>query len=129
MENLALIKPKTKKMKPITRRRHNYIYLLSAILLAITSLYILKNYPPFYQIPFMNVGIPILPLFFLSLAGFIYSLLTFIFIQKTQGIIVSFFIILYLILRILGLTHWAFGVIVLVLFIISEVYILKKNKI
>ena len=128
MENLALAKPKPKKIKPIARRRRNYIYLLLAILLAIFTLYIIKNLPPSYMIPIGNFGIPILPIFLLTLAGFIYSLLTFIFIQKTQGILVSFFIIIYLILRLLGLTHWVFGILILIIFIASETITLKKPK-
>lgn len=127
MENLALTKPKPSKLKPIARRRRNYIYLLLAILFAIFALYIIKNFPPFYKFPVMNIGIPVLPVFLITLAGFIYSILTFIFIQKTQGILVSFFIIIYLVLRLLGLTHWGFGVIILILFIVSEIYILKKK--
>lgn len=128
MENLAKIKAKPAKIKPIARRRRNYIYLLLAILLAISLLYILKNLPPSFAIPVSNTAIPILPIFFLLLIGFIYSLLTFIFIKKTQGILISFFIIIYLILRLLGLTHWVFGAIILILFIISEFFIFKKAK-
>lgn len=115
------------KMRPIARRRRNYVYLLFSILLAIALMYVIKNLPPSYMIPVMNFGFPILPVFFLLLAGFIYSLLTFIFIQKTQGILVAFFVILYLILRLLGLTHPIFAVIILVLFIVSEFIILKKK--
>lgn len=126
MENLALAKPKTKKLKPIARRRRNYIYLLLAILFAISTLYIVRNLPPSERLLIMNIGIPILPLFFLSLTGFIYSLLTFIFIKKTQGILISFFVIIYLILRLIGLTHWAFGAIILILFLITEILILKR---
>ena len=127
MENLALTKVKPKKIKPIARRRRNYIYILLAILLAIALMYIVKNLPPSYAIPVSNLKMPILPIFFLAFAGFIYSLLTFIFIQKTQGILISFFVILYLILRLLGLTHWGFGIIILALFITSEVFILRKK--
>ena len=115
------------KLRPIARRRRNYVYLLLTILLSIALMYVVKNLPPSSIIPVMEFGIPILPIFFLLIAGFIYTLLTFIFIQKTQGILVSFFVILYLILRLLGLTHWGFGIIIFALFIVSEIIILRKK--
>ena len=127
MENLALEKPTPKKIKPIARKRHNYIYLLIVILFGIITIYIIKTFPPTYKIPIQSVELPILPLFFISLVGFIFSALTFIFIKKTQGIIVSIFVVTYLILRLIGLTHWIFLILVIALFITTELFIFRKK--
>lgn len=127
MENLLKSQRELPKPRPIARKRHNYIYLLLSILFGILTVYIFYNFPPGYKFPISEIEIPVLPIFFISLAGFIFSLLTFIFIQKTQGLIVSFFVILYLIIRIMGLTHWIFALLVVALFITSELFILKKR--
>jgi hypothetical protein len=127
MENLARSRRKPPKVKPIARKRHNYIYLFLAILLGIGIGYIFINFPPSYKIPIQNFGLPILPFFLLAIAAFIYSTLTFIFIQKTQGILASVFITVYLILRIIGLTHWIFLALLLALFIAIELFLYKKK--
>ena len=127
MEKLARSRRKVPKLKPIARKRHNFLYLLLAMLFGIITGYLLYSFPPTYKFPLSSIQIPILPLFLVSLAGFIFSSLTFIFIQKTQGIIVSFFVVLYLILRLIGLTHWIFLGLILALFITVELFIFKKK--
>jgi hypothetical protein len=127
MDNVRKSRLQPPKLKPIARRRRNYVYLLLAILLAILTLYIVKTYPPFYKFPFKPIEISIVPIFFIVLGGFLYTLLSFIFIKKTQAILITFFIILYFILRLLGLTHWAFGIIIILLFVASEYFILLKK--
>ncbi len=127
MEKLQKSRRKTEKVRPIARKRHNFIYLLLAILLGILTVYLFLNFPPNYKFPISNFGIPVLPIFLATLTAFIFSLLTFIFIQKTQGIIISLLLLLYLILRLLGLTHWLFALLFLALFITVELFILKKK--
>ena len=127
MEKLVRSRRKVPKLKPIARKRHNYLYLLLAILFGIILGYLFYNFPPTHKFYVSKLQIPFLPLFLISLTGFIFSSLTFIFIQKTQGIIVSVFIILYLILRLIGLTHWIFAVLFIALFITTELFILKKK--
>lgn len=127
MENLLKSRRKNPKLKPIARKRHNFVYLLLAILLGILTVYIFINYPPTYKIPLWKIQIPIIPIFLATLSGFIFSTLTFIFIQKTQGIIISIFVIAYLILRLVGLNHWIFLVLFGALFITTELFIFKKK--
>lgn len=131
MEKLARSRRKIPKLKPIARRRHNYIYLFLAILFGIATMYLIYNFPPSFKFHLSKYNIPIqlpvIPFFLISLAGFIYTTLTFIFIQRTQGIIVSLFIISYLIIRLLGLTHWVFGGLFIALFITAELFIFKKK--
>ncbi|MEK9176532.1 MAG: hypothetical protein AAB520_03750 [Patescibacteria group bacterium] len=116
-----------RKVRPIARKRHNYVYLLLSILLAISTAYLFINFSPDYKFTISNFGIPVLPLFFASLISFTFTSLTFFFIQKTQGIIISTLILFYLILRLLGLTHWIFAIMFLSLFITAELFVLKKK--
>jgi hypothetical protein len=127
MENLEKSRRKLPKPRPISRRRHNFIYLLLGILFAILTIYILFTFPPSSKLAVGNIGIPIIPIFLVSLTGFIFCTFTFIFIQKTQGILIGIFVILYLILRMIGLTHWIFLVLVLGLFTAVEFFIFKKK--
>lgn len=134
MDKLIKSRIKTEKPRPIARRRHNYFYLLLAILLGILTGYLFLNFPPNYkfQIPALsiggsNFGIPVLPIFLASLTGFIFSTITFIFIQKTQGIIISLSVLFYLILRLSGLTHWIFAAMIIALFITAELFVLNKK--
>ncbi|GEM_PF-2705588 len=116
-----------RRLRPIARKRHNFVYLLLAILLTILTVYLFINFPPDYRFAVSNFGVPILPIFLVSLTGFIFSTFTFIFIQKTQGLIISFLILIYLILRLLGLTHWIFLFLFLALFITIELFVVKKK--
>ncbi|KKQ34316.1 MAG: hypothetical protein US51_C0043G0004 [Microgenomates group bacterium GW2011_GWA2_37_6] len=116
-----------RKVRPIARKRHNFVYLLLAILFAILTGYIFLNFPPDYKFEIANIEIPILPIFLVSLTGFIFSACTFIFIQKLQGFIISSFILFYLVLRLIDLIHWIFAVMFLALFITVELFVLKKK--
>lgn len=127
MENLIRSRRKPPKLKPIARKRHNYIYLFLAILFGIATAYLIYTFPPSYKIPASTIQISIIPLFLISLTGLIYTALTFIFIQKTQGILFTVFIISYLALRLIGLTHWIFIIMFIALFITAELFVLKKK--
>ncbi len=116
-----------RKVRPIARKRHNFVYLLLAILFAISCGYIFLNFPPDYKFAVSSFMLPILPIFLASLLGFIFSSLTFVFIQKTQGIIISSFLLLFLILRLVGLDHWIFAILLLALFITAELFVIKKK--
>ena len=114
-------------MRPIARKRHNYLYLLFAILLAIITAYLFVNFPPYHKFQIANLGIPILPIFFTLLGLLIFSLSTFIFIQKNHGVIITLVALVYLLMRAIGLTHWIFLVLVLGLLIALELFIIKKK--
>lgn len=127
MDRLQRSRRELPKPRPIARRRHNYIYLLLGILFGITTIYLFFNFPPTYKFGAMDFAIPILPIFLISLVGFIFCSLTFFFREKIQGIIVSTFVVLYLILRLIGLTHWIFLLLTVALFITAELFVLKKK--
>ena len=127
MDKLQRSRRELPKPRPIARKRHNYIYLLLGILFAVATIYLVVNFPPTYKFGAMDFAIPILPIVLISLVGFIFCTLTFFFREKTQGIIVSAFVILYLILRLIGLTHWIFAVLSIALFVTAELFVLKKK--
>ena len=118
---------KSNKLKPIARKRRNYIYLLFSILFAISTGYIFFNFPPDYKFYISNFGIPVLPIFFISFATFIFSLITFIFKSRLQGLIFALFLIFCLILRLTVLKHWLFLALILALFATTELFIHKKK--
>ena len=116
-----------RRLRPIAKKRRNYLYLLLAILFAIITGYIFINFPPGYEFQIMNLGIPILPIFFTLFGLLIFSTTTFLFIQKNHGVVITIFVMSYILMRILGFTHWIFGVMFLALFITVELFILKKK--
>ncbi len=115
------------KLSPIARKRHNYIYLILAILFGVATAYLFINYPPEYSFQLSNIGIPTLPIFLFCFIAAIFTALTFVFIQKTQGLIVSSLVLVFLLMRLAGLTHWIFALLLLALFIVLE-FIVYKQK-
>ncbi len=115
------------KVTPIARKRHNYVYLLLSVLFGILTSYIFLTFPPNYKFLTSNLGVPIFPIFFASLIILIFSFLTFIFIKKIQGIVVSVIFSAFLVLRLIGLTHWIFALLLLALLITIEVFLYKQK--
>lgn len=116
-----------RKLKPIARKRHNYVYLLFAILFSIILTYLIINSSPNQPIEFKGLGIPTKPLFLISIFGFLYSLFTFILIQRIQGLLIAGFTTAYISLRFIGLTHWLFLILFIALFATLELFLLKKK--
>ncbi len=134
MDNLAHSRKKRPKIKPIARKRHNYAYLLASILLSILISYLFVNFSPYhkFQVPALpaggsNISIPILPIFFTLLGILIFSISTFLFIQKQHGVVLTLTILGYLLMRLIGLTHWIFLILVIGLLITVELFIIKKK--
>lgn len=115
------------KIKPIARKRRNFVYLLLSILIFIGLSYLFFNFSPNSPIEFIGIGIPTKPIFLGLIFGFLYSLFTFIFIKKEQGLLIAGFTTVYLLLRFIGLTHWLFLILFVALFITLEIFILKKK--
>ncbi len=116
-----------RKIRPIARKRRNYLFPLLGILFAIVAIYIFFSFAPESKLAIANFGIPILPIFLVSLTLFIYSLFRFIFINKTQALLFSVLLLFYLILRLIGLTHWIFAALFLALFVTIEIFLYRKK--
>lgn len=116
-----------RKIKPIARRRRNFLYFLLAILFAIITGYIFLSFAPDQKIQIQKMGIPILPFFLISFFILLYSILRFIFIYASHAFSFSIIFMAFLIFRIFGLTHWIFTLLFLSLFVSLE-YLLAKKK-
>lgn len=126
MDNLQKTRLKN-KTKPISRRRHNYAYLLLAILFSIILTYLVVNTSPNQPLAIKSIEIPTRPLFLLSILGLLYSAFTFLLIKKIQGVLIAGFTTLYILLRFIGLTHWIFLILFIALFVTTETFLLKKK--
>ena len=127
MDKLPKTRPSAPKLRPIARKRHNYLFLLLAILSGILTIYLIVSSPPEESINLQYFTISIIPIFFISLSIFIFSLGSFLFFRPIQGIIFVIFILSYIAMRLIGLTHWIFLLLVITLFITIEFMILKKK--
>lgn len=115
------------KKTSINFRNHNFIYLLFFILFIIITSYIIYNFPPNHNFNIINLSIPVFPFFLIFLSLSIFSLFTFLFIRKLQGFLFSAFILFYIFLKLLGLTHFIFAILLIALFITIQIFIFKKK--
>lgn len=116
-----------RKLKPIAKKRRNFVFFLLAVLFAILTGYIFFTFPPDHKFKILKVGISIVPIFLASFFFFLYSTLRFIIIKKVQAVLISGLLFSYLLLRLFGLTHWIFTVLFLSLFVVIELLIIKKK--
>lgn len=111
----------------LRRSKRNYSFLLLSVLFLIITGYILCNFAPKESFNLKIIKIPVLIVFLLSLSGFIFSLTTFILVRKMQGAIFTTFVLLYIFLRVAGLTHFIFLIILIVILIFIEIIIYKER--
>lgn len=94
---------KAPKLRPIARRRRNYVYLLLGILFGIISFFIVVNNPPNYNFVLANISVPILPILLTTATISVFSLFTFIFNKKLYGAVIAGILLSILIFRLLFL--------------------------
>lgn len=80
-------------------------------------------YPPDASFPFIFFQLSYLTLFFLLLAIWLFATGTFIFKSKLHGILLSLFVIIYLIFRLTDLTHPFFLIMLAALFLSLELFV------
>ena len=114
-------------MKTKRKFRQYFIFLPFSILFLALTAYIIFKLPPDYKFVVSNIRMPILPFFFVSLFAFIFSLVSFIFRNKQQGLIFASLIIFYLFLRYFELTNLLFLGLVLALFVTVELFLYKQK--
>ena len=111
------------------RQRKNPLkYLLISIASFLTLIYILFFIPPSYHIQIFSFQIPILSLFFIFLFSFLFSLPTFIFKNKSHGLLLGLFAISILVFRLTGLTHPFFFILLVSLFLTLELLFTYKKQ-
>ncbi len=85
----------------------------------------------FIQLPFFlgnYIQISPLPVFFVLLAIFLFSIGSYIFNSKTHGILIAGFVIIYLLFRLTHLTHPFFLILLLALFFSLEMFVSSRGN-
>jgi hypothetical protein len=110
------------------RVRKKIIYLPVISLAALLSLiYIIFSLPPSFELNLNYFTLPILPISFLLFFIFIWSLVAFIFISKVQGFLFAIFPTVYLLLRFFKLDQLLFLVLLILLFVGTELLFYRKH--
>ena len=109
------------------RKRLLYLPVISiASLLAL--LYIIFVFPPSYKLSIINLQLSIIPIGFLLSFVFLWSLIGFIFANKTQGLLIAALPTVYLILRFFHLTQTLFLVMLIIIFAGLELLFFRKRQ-
>lgn len=108
------------------RKRLLILPILSIISLACLT-YLIFAFSPNTLIVFYNFKITALPIAFLLSFIFLWSLFWFVFANKIQGLLLSIFPLIYLILRLNNLTQTFFLVLLFILFAGLELFFFRKK--
>ncbi len=90
-------------------------------------MYLIINYPPDFQFSIYNYSLQIIPVFFVLLFVFLYFLFDVLFASRRRGLFAGFFAATYLLLRLSGLTHPFFLVMLIILFGCLELFFVKRK--
>lgn len=108
------------------RKKLWYLLVISIASVALL-LYLVISYPPTYAFNLSGFSIIIFPLVFLSLIIFLWSLTSFIFANKTQGVLIATLTVIYLILRMNKLNQLFFLIMLLIIFAVFEFLLFRKK--
>ena len=113
-------------------RQKQWVFLLVTIGSGLSLGYIIKTLSPYYTFFILGQYISILFLFFILFFLFIVSLLTIIFRSLLQGILFASVFLLYLLLRLSGLTQLFYLILLVTIFIALKLAFIsnkqEKNK-
>ncbi len=118
---------KRSKTHIITRSTKNIGFLLIGIILLFFLILLISFFSPNTELSFLSYKIPVLIVFFLLLFSTIFSLGTYIFKSKTQGVLFGLLIIGFLIFRVNNLTHPFFFILLGALFLTLELLFTYKK--
>ena len=110
------------------RRKKPLHYLFVSILSFLLLVTLILTTPPDTQLSFLGIEFSILTLFFLLVILFFFSLPTFLFSSKKHGILLSGFVTLYLMFRLMDLTHPFFLIVLLALFLTLELLFTSRRN-
>ncbi|CAN5139461.1 hypothetical protein BH09PAT1_BH09PAT1_3040 [soil metagenome] len=108
------------------RNKRQFIYLIFTIISALCTCLVLLFVSPVKPFSLGFITISPLILFFIPVLLFFFSLPSFILKSRKHGLLLSLFVLSYLIFRLTGLTHPIFLVLLLGLFLTLE--LLFSNK-
>jgi hypothetical protein len=110
------------------RRRRPLKYLFLSIFSLVGLIGLLFFVPPSYQLPLAILQLPIVVPFFIVVALFCFSAVTYIFKSRKHGILFSLFVVSYLLLRLSGFTHPLFFLLLLGIFLTFEMVFTTKPR-
>jgi len=127
--SILLFEEKKKFYTIINMRRKNrkllhlFLALLSGGSLLACILLLSPKYA--FELPFFNI--PILIIFFILLACFLFFGISFATKSRKHAYLITFFVLVYLLFRLWGLTHPFFFFLLLALFLTLELLFTSKN--
>ncbi len=109
------------------RGRRPWLLFIPGVLSLAALSYLVYYYPPDYQFLISNFQIPVLPVWFVLLFIAVYGIFSFFLNSKRRGFMLSLFAVIYLLLRLNGLTHLLFLLLLIVLFGLIELFYIKRK--
>ncbi len=110
------------KVYPLHKRHNNATWLLSYIIFFFILGSFIVFVPPQFRLPLLP-AIPMWPIFLIFLFCTFFSLGTYLFKNKTHGVLIGAFLVVYLLLRLSHLTHPFFLILLIALFLTLELMI------
>lgn len=109
------------------QKKFPYPLLVLSILFLGITLYSIFHFPPSYSFGLFTFTLPLFPFVLLSFILFLFCTISFVSRSLIHGILLSVCTLLYLLLRLAGLTSLFFLVLILALCITLELFFFKKN--
>lgn len=110
------------------KRKRPFLFLLVSFLSFMLGGYIVYYLQPNASITFFLIKLPVLPVFFFLLFAFLFSFTAYMLRSKLQGILVASFACIYLLIRMFGFTALFFQILLLALFIATELFFLQNTN-
>ncbi|MBI3093184.1 MAG: hypothetical protein HYZ02_03045, partial [Candidatus Levybacteria bacterium] len=95
------------------RRRKPFLFLFFALFSLGSLIYLISSFPPDYELRIMNHELGIIFAFFFLLFLSAFYLFSYLLNNKRRGFFIGVFITLYFLLRLFGLTHLFFLILLL----------------
>lgn len=110
---------------PIKKRPFHF-FLLSVLLTIIIG-YLINTVSPNYVFMWKFLVISLVPVVMMLFVVAVFSFFTYLFHSYVQGILIGFFVGMYLVLRIVNISNIFFLILLLILFGTLELFFLKKK--
>lgn len=108
------------------RKRRDFPAAITSFIIFGILIFFIINFGPDKNMKILNLDIPTIPLFFILFFAGAYEFFKFL-LNQQRGLLIAFFLTLYLILRLNNLTHPIFAILIVALFITFEL-LFKRRK-
>lgn len=114
-------------LKCMQKYKRPFHFFLLAILFTIGLIYLLVSFPPSFVVAWHGFSVPLLAIVGILFACTLFSFCTYLFNSKIQGILFAIFCFAYLFLRYIAVTNIFFLLLLFALFVVLELFFLKKK--